>query len=89
MRPWRRGARPVSLAQLRELMRADRDELAAALGRRSSAHAAHRVRGHDARRRLYLTWLQQELEIGVLPEEMTAEELNALITDWKLRRSGW
>jgi hypothetical protein len=82
---WRRGARHVSLAELRELLRADRDELAAALDRRPAAHRATR---RDAARQRYLTWLQRELQTSVPPAEMTPDELNALITDWKLRRVG-
>jgi hypothetical protein len=83
---WRRGARPVSGAELRELLLADHEELAAVLARSSSPHAAHRVRRRDAGRQLYLTWLQRELHDGVSPSEMTPEELNALIIDWQLRR---
>jgi hypothetical protein len=88
MGPWRRGARPVSAAELRELLIADRDELAAAVGRRSPTRSAHRMRRRDAERQLYLTWLQRELRTDVLPAVMTPEELEALITDWKLRRVG-
>ncbi|HEY2041920.1 MAG TPA: hypothetical protein VGH11_04520 [Jatrophihabitans sp.] len=74
----------MSLAELRELLRTDLDELAAVLEKRS---VAPHVSRHDGRQR-YFAWLQRELEIGVLPAEMTPEELNALITDWKLRRVG-
>jgi hypothetical protein len=82
---WRRGARQVSLAELRELLRADQDELAAALDRRSWAH---RVTQRGGARQRYLTWLQRQLQAGVQPAVMTSEELNALIADWKLRRAG-
>jgi hypothetical protein len=58
---WRRGARQVSLAELGELLRADRDELAAALQRQSSAH---RVTRRRAARQRYLTWLQRHLQTG-------------------------
>jgi hypothetical protein len=82
---WRRGAAQVSLAELRELLRADRDELAAARQRQSSAH---RVTQRGAARQRYLTWLQRQLQTGVPPTVTTPDELNALIADWKLRRAG-
>jgi hypothetical protein len=85
MGQWRRCARQVSLAELRELLSADRDELAAALERRSWTHRVTR-RGAGSQR--YLTWLQRQLQTGVWPAVMTSEELNALIADWKLRRVG-
>jgi hypothetical protein len=61
---WRRGARQVSLAELRELLRADQDELAAALDRRSWAH---RVTQRGGARQRYLAWLQRQLQTGVPP----------------------
>jgi hypothetical protein len=82
---WRRGTRQVSLAELRELLRSDQDELAAALQRRSPAHRATRRR---AARQRYLIWLQRQLQTDVPPTVTTPEELNALIADWKLRRNG-
>jgi hypothetical protein len=75
---WRRGARQVSLAELGELLRADRDELAAALQRHSWAH---RVTQRRAAGQRYLTWLQRQLQTGVPPAVTTPEELNALIAD--------
>jgi hypothetical protein len=81
----RRGARQVSLAELRELLCADRDDLAAALDRTSGAPWATRRR---AARQRYLTWLQRQLQTDVPPTVTTPEELNALIADWKLRRDG-
>jgi hypothetical protein len=82
---WRRGVRQVSLAELRELLGADCDDLAAALERGS---LPHRVVRRRAARQRYLTWLQRQLQTGVLPAGMTSAELNALIADWKLRRVG-